>query len=395
MENDAIVVTFNENGTFSIFDKATRKRSADIHLFEDISDGGDGWEFKPIENDKAIRFDNAKATISVFEANNSFTTFKIDLPLKLPAAADFDKMKRSDDMVDYLITSYVSLYSGPSRMVQIRTEFINTAKDHRLRVLFPAHIQASKSVVGGMFALTERPIDPPDSKKWRFKPEMHFPHQYFFHVYDHQKCEGLAVITKGLFEYEVYKEKEKELQIPALTLIRANGKWGRHLGMGRGIDIPNAQMHGMKVVSEYGVVLLANEQPDFEYGLYQMALNYNLPLRAEENFDAFRLNVPISARNVPATFGLINIEGQGILYSNCYKPKDKKGIAIRLYNITGVEQPTTLTIGCAFQKASFMNLLDESVEKEEKIDLESNAGENITKMKFIALPFKIYTIFFE
>ncbi len=395
MENDAIIVSFNENGSFYIVDKDTKQRSEDMHLFEDYSDGGDGWEFKPIENDKPIRFDNAKAILSVFDANNAFTTFKVELPLKLPAAGDFEKFKRSEETVDYLITSYVSLNSGASRLVQIRTEFVNTAKDHRLRVLFPARIQAKTSVVGGMFALTERPIDPPDSKKWRFKPEMHFPHQYFMHVYDPQKQVGLALITKGLFEYEVYNEKDQGLQIPALTLIRANGKWGRHLGMGRGIDIPNAQMHGMKLVLEYGVVFLAKEQPDFESALYQMALSFNLPLRAEENFDAFRFNVPVNSRTIPSSFGLLTIEGKGIIYSGCYKPKEKRGIAIRIYNITKEAQQTTMTVGGVFQKANFVNLLDEYVEKKEKIELTSIVEENTTKLKFDALPFKIYTILLE
>ena len=399
MENDAISITFNENGSFFMFDKTTKKRTLDLLLFEDISDGGDGWEFKPIENDKPIIFKDSQATISVFEANDGFTTFKVDLPIKIPALIDFENLKRSNELVEMNISSYITLHSGFSRMVQIRTEFVNMAKDHRLRVLFPAQVQAKNSVVAGMFTLTERPIDPPKSDKWHFKPEMHFPHQYFFHIYDQEKKEGLAILSKGLFEYEIYNNKEQGVQTPALTLLRANGKWGRHLGMGKGIDIPDAQLYGMHVVSDYAVVFLADEQSDFEFALYQMALNFNLPLRAEENFDSFRFNVPLNQRKLPPTFGFCSLKGKGILYSSCYKPKSKKGIAIRLYNITGETQEATIALHKYFERANFVNLLDEYLDvtqiQNEKMAFESDKAEDISKVKFNALPYKIYTLLFE
>ena len=61
MVNDAVVVTFNNNGSFNVFDKETKKKSEDVHIFEDVSDIGDGWEFKSLDNDVPIRSDSTQA----------------------------------------------------------------------------------------------------------------------------------------------------------------------------------------------------------------------------------------------------------------------------------------------------------------------------------------------
>ncbi len=64
-------------------------------------------------------------------------TLEIEYALKVPAQLAPDRKSRSQNMVTIPITSRISLVPGGERM-DIHTEMENTAKDHRLRVHFPA-----------------------------------------------------------------------------------------------------------------------------------------------------------------------------------------------------------------------------------------------------------------
>ena len=102
-------------------------------------------------------------------------TLEIEHALKVPAQLAPDRKSRSQKLVTIPIRSRVSLIPGGERM-EIHTEIENTAKDHRLRVHFPAPFSVQNADYDGHFEVVRRPIGVPEKKeKWveEPRPETH------------------------------------------------------------------------------------------------------------------------------------------------------------------------------------------------------------------------------
>ena len=129
-----------------------------------------------------------------------------------------NKKSRSDKYKRCNISSYVSL-SVNSNMVAIKTEINNKVKDHRLRVCFPADIQADYSYAGSQFDIVKRNIETPLCKEWKEPQPSFHPQLNFVDINNGE--EGLAILNQGLTEYEIKENKKKGryLYMNWLTII--------------------------------------------------------------------------------------------------------------------------------------------------------------------------------
>ena len=227
MENSYLKVSVLDNGTISVLDKENDREFTGLLQLEDVADVGSEYTFVPTPNDVPILSGNRAAKINLIHNEPFLAEYQIVVTMRLPKSANIQeernayvslkerKAERSAECVEMPVSFFVSLEKH-SKMVKIRADFANVAKDHRLRVLFPLNMNCSQHKAESIFESTERNNE--RKTTWTY-PSGCDRLQGFVTMEDGTSGAGIA--TVGLHEYEVLKDNTI-----ALTLLRAVGEMG-------------------------------------------------------------------------------------------------------------------------------------------------------------------------
>ncbi|HEV7127207.1 MAG TPA: glycoside hydrolase family 38 C-terminal domain-containing protein, partial [Ktedonobacterales bacterium] len=211
-------------GALTVLDKTTGVRYAGLNQFQDGGDVGDLYNYSPPAYDQLVTQPRQTPASELVAAGPVRATLRISGDYALPARCADDRQSRLSETVGCAIVSEVTLTPG-GRRIDIRTTVDNRACDHRLRVLFPTPIATEFSEAEGAFQVVRRPLrlappapgEPPWSE-WAELPVATHPQKRFIDVSDGSS--GLAVINRGLPEYEVMRAPEDGGVTIALTLLR-------------------------------------------------------------------------------------------------------------------------------------------------------------------------------
>lgn len=356
LENEFLRVTAARDGTFSVLEKGSERLYQGMNRLVDDGDAGDEYNFSPPRAQKRILSTDSEWRL---EPGEDAYTLVLRGDLNLPKGLAADWSYRSDESVRCPVIVRVRLGPG-SRRVEIQTEFYNRARDHRLRVAFPAGFRAEESIAETAFGTARRPTKPRESGPgWREKESAAYPQRRFVCIEDGER--GLAVLNKGLPEYEVTPEGETNL-----TLLRSVGWLSRNdlvtrIGhAGPGLETPEAQCLGRHVF-EYSVV--PYEGSWREAGLYREAEEYWLPLEAraaQQEGDSIEEPSPEGA---PSSFLRVVGEGVGVVLSSIKKAADKDGLIVRVFNSSDEARQVVLRFGFPISDAYRTNLNEEVLEE--------------------------------
>ncbi|HEV2122235.1 MAG TPA: glycoside hydrolase family 38 C-terminal domain-containing protein, partial [Chloroflexota bacterium] len=196
LENEHVRLEVAPNGTLSIQHKATGRRFEGLHAFEDGGDVGDEYTYSPPQRDRLVSSHGCQASISLLEAGPVVGRLRIDLSLPLPEGAAPDRKARSEQVTPVAISTIITLASGSGR-VECETVVHNTARDHRLRLLFPAEVQAETHFTDQAFDVVERPNDypAPPAAHWNEDAPTTHPQRFFVDLTD--GTAGLAIFNHG------------------------------------------------------------------------------------------------------------------------------------------------------------------------------------------------------
>jgi alpha-mannosidase len=228
---------------------------------------------------------------------------------ELPAALD-----PQADTVEVPVTTIVRLVRGSDR-IEFETTIDNLAKDHRLRVVFPAGATAGPVRAEGQFAIVPRPLIPTAPRaNWCEPPD---PTQ---HTSGAVALGNAALISRGLPEYEA-RASADESQL-CLTMLRCVGLISRNtdeiptrpLGAGPRMPTPEGQCLGRHVL-EYALRLDADELDD-------VAL-------ARESLD-YRRDFVIVPRAVELP-SPVELTGD-VVFSALKGAEDGNGLVLRVFN---------------------------------------------------------------
>ena len=233
----------------NILDKRTGKQYCNLNLIEEEADAGDAWDYSPPwipgEGVRSTRFP-FKSRLA--EDGPIRQTLEITGSLSIPAQLNGDA--RSEERVEMPVTFTISLFSLVPR-VDIRLVIDNRARDHRVRLRFPANVKTTEILSQGHLAILKRPVSPPEPKQaWRQPPTRLFPFREWLAVRDGQN--GLAVAVKGLYDYEAIMNPLTGQPDICITLLRGIGKMTRENMMQRTerasdpFDTPGAQCLGLQ-----------------------------------------------------------------------------------------------------------------------------------------------------
>jgi mannosylglycerate hydrolase len=310
IENSLVAIVVDDDGTLTITDRTTGESWERSHVFEDVADRGDEYNFCPVDGDEPETSAGTLIDCTVVESGPLVAELALRYELDLPASLTHERARRSDERVRCEMTTRVRLVAA-SRRVVFKTQIDNGALDHRLRVRFPTLVDSRTVIAEGAFALLERSACPiSDGVGWLEPPSA------TQHTRGLVAAGAIAVAGRGLPEYEAIVT-ETGLDI-ALTLLRCVG-WlsredlsSRPGGAGPSLEVPDAQCLG---------------RHEFEYALWVGDADATQRLR-----DAAEWRRPIAVGEEGAASGpLLDVIGYGFADAALKAAEDGDGLILRVF----------------------------------------------------------------
>ncbi|MGO2064763.1 MAG: glycoside hydrolase family 38 C-terminal domain-containing protein [Latilactobacillus curvatus] len=251
LENEALQITINDNGSLDILDKKTATTYRNQTILEENGDDGHSFNYSPPRNDLKIQSIEFKPVIKVV---NSAILEVATITYEMIVPKDLEERAEGIQSTRLPVTIVVKLAKGQSTIdfeVAIDNRWVDS---HRLCALFDAGIASKVSTADQQFGLIQRPVVrrsemdlwQSDQEKWNEKPLSIETCQSFVTLNDAQK--GIAIFPKGVREYEIVGEKYDTIR---LTLFRTYGYMGKENlvyrpGRASGesvVKTPNSQCH--------------------------------------------------------------------------------------------------------------------------------------------------------
>ena len=347
IENEFFTITASPiDGTLTLSDKRSRAVYAGLNRFVDGGDCGDEYNYSPPLNNTLVRTGHLRRL--EVKGGAVQQSIEIELSLSVPRELAPDRKARSPEMVDLPITTRISLAAGVPR-VDIHTEVTNQARDHRLRVHFPAPFSAQEADFDGHFEIVRRPLAlPAFDDTWVEQPRPEKPQRAFTSLSDGKI--GLTIANRGLPEAEALKTSSGPAEI-AVTLLRCVGWLSRsdfttrkgHAGPGE--ETPGAQLPG-KHAFDYAILPQSGGVLPFE-----QAYAFQAPLRS--------VYAPLHAGSLPAISSLVQVSPPEFVLSAIKTAEDGKGWIVRGYNLTDRPLEVKLAPWRPFSRVEVANLAEE------------------------------------
>ncbi len=243
-----------KTGLLTLIDHRTGATFTGLHQFEDGGDRGDTYNYDAPLHDTIITRPARPPRIRVVRAEG-WEHLIIKQEFLVPESLSSDRDARSSAAVPLDVTTRVTLSRGVPR-VDFETTVENRARDHRLRVCFPAPIVTDRAHHDGHFEIVTRHVpyirtwlpsgSLEDGQDFVEVPVNTVPQRDFTAISDGRL--SLVLANRGLPEIEVMPGKEHT--VLALTLLRCVG-WlsrgdlrSRQGDAGPTLETPEAQNLG-------------------------------------------------------------------------------------------------------------------------------------------------------
>ncbi|USN96709.1 MAG: hypothetical protein H6797_00710 [Candidatus Nomurabacteria bacterium] len=359
-ENECYTVDVLPNGTLHVVDKRSGVEVNGL-IFEDQGDRGDEYNFCPVDGDVVRTTNDGKASVTVINDGPVFTEIKIDTELVVPKSldaeqgADREVESLSADMTTIPISTKVRLIKGVDR-VEFSTTVNNMARDHRLRVRFSAPNAANTVRAKEPYGMTRREALPiKGGKGWMEPHPVATSHQQGLLI-----AGDLALMSKGLPEYEAHADDNDMINGVSLTLLRSVGYLSRgNLSSrpgwaGPGSATPEAQLIGEHTF-EYAIHTRGRQR---DSDVIRQANDYTH--KAEHGFEKAVLN------------GIINVESDGAVMSALRPTADGEAVLARFYNPS--DEPTVVKLSGVFTTAVKCDALGEPLDDSDAHEFEMPKG---------------------
>ncbi len=339
VENRFFKLRFNPNGTCSLQTKKTGKQYDGLGVFEDTEDAGDTYNYSSLEIREPVYSSSTKADITFLEYGPLHCTVKVSLMLPVPSRLNDDRTGREREMVNLPIVTFVTVRSSSPR-IDFRIILKNTARDHRLRVLFPTGIRTDVSSVETQFDVVHHPVEPDAFDDANIlsvlqqvmigarerDPVTTFPQQSFVDIHDEEN--GFSVLNRGLPEYEVLPQD----RTIALTLFRCVG-W-----LARGDLLSRTGDAGPRIRTPEAQCL---REMEFRYALFPYGGRENSAMehihKQSEYFRQAPLLIETDRHSGPLpprkAFFSVMSENDSVIVSCLKQAEDGKGVILRCCNM--------------------------------------------------------------
>ena len=358
IENDFFRVEADpQTGLLTVMDKKTGLTLHGCNRFVDDGDRGDEYNYCPPEQDRLIEAPVGPPIIRR-QADAVGESLVIKLLYRVPEELyPTDRSVRSYELVELPITVRVTLTPGVRR-VDFETTVENRARDHRLRVHFPAPFAVETACAEGHWDVVEWLLElPTDTEGWIEQPVPTHPQRGWASVSDGQH--GVTLANRGLPEMEVLRtppfppahEGEQRGGEIALTLLRCVGWLSRddfpcregHAGPR--LETPEAQCPG---------------QHTFRYALIPHAGDWRAAFALAESFQT-DLRAAVTGAHpgpLPPVLSFIHIEPEVLRVSAVKLPEEGAGLILRMWNVEDQPVEGTVRLWRPFTRAVRTNMAE-------------------------------------
>ncbi len=335
-------VSFNKDGTLSIFDKDLGIRYDRLHIFEDYGDRGDEYTFGRVGPEKAdIR--NVKRRI--LSTGPIIAEILLEMEIELFDCVDDSREKRTGK-IRVPVESTFRFYRDTPR-IEVTTKLTNASKDHRLRICFDLPFKSERSRTETHFGVVERNGSPEKVPETEVLERTHSsysempsgiqPQKRFIRIDDDQGKGSITVFNTGLPEVELVNNNRI-----AITLVRSIG-WlsradipERPIHAGPGEKTPGAQEMGTEYKFNYGFTVHSKEDP-----LYVSA---NIADAASEKaLVVYQTQSDVSSQLLTP---IIKIDNPNVRISSMRVRED--GVLVTMYNIENSDINALLILNNSF-----------------------------------------------
>lgn len=319
--NERMRVEVDEDGSFTIVDRATDVRSARLNVLIDEGDRGDEYTYsyagptvgsRGVAGRMATRVDGDRAVVTV------------DVVLRLPAGLRGDRLARRPELVDDRVRFVISLDAGAAR-VDVAATVTNASRDHRLKVVCETGLGTRTHVAGSGFAWLERTNRVPRKRGWVEPPT---PERCFHEFVAVERGDaGVAVGADGLREYSVRGDGSSI----AITLFRAVGFLSRG-------DLPERRGHAGPEIETPSAQCLGDMT--FRYCVVPLRADLRLPqaVRAIREF----LSPAWTASGSGDELSYCFLDGDPAVTLSAVRARSRDRLIVRLVNPTRGVARTTL-----------------------------------------------------
>jgi alpha-mannosidase len=343
-----------------------------LQVLEDISDIGDGWEFRPLkgDTDRVLSLKSLKSQL--ITANDSVGTIRVNYVFQIPEDIAGDRLSRSEKLVDLPVELDLTLHKNDRRLVECHLKIVNTAKHHRLRVVFPTKTNTDHVTIGGHFGVFTRPIALPDGAGWMHPPEAIHPHQKFVSVWNANQKRGFAVVSKGIPIYEAYPAPDGTINL-ALTLYRSIGEWGNHIGITPPVLTPDGLLMNKELHFDFGMIPMNKPWDQGKEPVYQLAEEFYSPIRWEEDYDTYRFQVDPATKDFPFQDSVLSIEPRIVQLTTLKQTEDGSGdIIVRMVNLDQKQHLVTVKTNLSFSGGFLVDLKEDPLVEQADFKITGN-----------------------
>jgi 2-O-(6-phospho-alpha-D-mannosyl)-D-glycerate hydrolase len=343
MENDFVKVIVEGNGALTVLNKTTGMVYENLNYLSDQGEAGNAWRHTAPDFDRDYNSIGVTASVAVKESGPLVSV--ITAQFNFPVPEDYaDGTCRSDRLVDLPVLIEYRLEANSAR-IGVKLTVDNVAKDHWLRANFPSDLETDVAWADSHFDVVSREIAVPDSTGWVEKFEPTHPLRTFVDVNDGD--DGLAVFTKGLFEYEARDDERKTVSISLIRSCRIKLQVSEE----KMTELPDAGVQCPGVHT-------------FEYAIYPHEGTWEtagLSNRAAESFVPVRLaTIGRGKGDLPLESSLFVVNNDVVHVTAVKQAEDGNGLMIRLYNPSENPQDVEFLFGKALKEAATC-LMDESI----------------------------------
>lgn len=219
MENEFLIVE-REGATFNLTDKISGKKYYDLNLLKEQADVGDYWDTSETWQPSEVVYSNEREVkCEIIEKGPVRATMKISGEMDIPERCI--NGKRSIKRVLMPFSFEVSLLTG-SRRVDVKLTIDNTAYDHKVLLYFAPGVKCDTVTSQNAFTQITRNIEVENPLEHLYQPATKImPFREYLLLRDGK--EGIAIASKGLYDYEAFNDYYTKEGGVLFTLFRGVG----------------------------------------------------------------------------------------------------------------------------------------------------------------------------
>ncbi|KAA3618905.1 MAG: hypothetical protein DWQ05_05920 [Calditrichaeota bacterium] len=355
LENDFIRASFNSNGTLDLIHKKSGHTFEGLHYLENSGEAGHSWIHKKPDGNEIITSHGCTAAISVVEQGPLLAKIRVEYEMHIPVdlnnpmhaqdRSEFrNNVRRTKEKRAILVTSDFTLRKNAERL-DVTTKLNNTCRNHRMRVVFPTHLECDKTQAEVSYDVVSRDIHVKKESAYFGKENPTYPMHRFVDMTDGNI--GLAILNTGIREYEAMDSADRAL---AITLFRAF-VYRNCPVIGRYEVHPEMELAQCPGELQWTYALYPHKG-DWENGVYQQAEDLNLPLEAAQ--------AGAHSGVLPKESSFLELKGDNLQFSALKQAEDRPDSwIVRIYNPTEGDVSGSLEFRQPVLKAWECNLNEE------------------------------------